>query len=475
MKLLAVASEAYPLIKTGGLADVVGALPAALAAEGIAVTTVLPGYPATLAALDHAEAADLGTWHGGPARLLRGRARGLDVALLDAPHLFARPGAPYTGPDGRDWPDNATRFAAFAAAAALFAREGGFDAVHAHDWQAGLVPAHLRLHGGPPSLFTIHNLAFQGQFPPSVFPLLGLPGVAYATQGLEYYGGVGFLKAGLWYADALTTVSPTYAAEIQTPAQGMGLDGLLRGRAGALAGILNGLDTEAWDPATDPHLVSHFSAGDPAPRAANRAALQGAFGLPPRPDAATFAVIGRLTWQKGVDLVLEALPAILAEGAQLVILGTGDAELEHRCLSAAASLPGTVGTRIAFDEGLGRVLYGGADAVLVPSRFEPCGLTQMCAMRYGALPVAARVGGLSDTVVDASEAALAAGWGNGFLCAPGSPEMLGAAIRRAAALRRDRDAWSGLQRNAMTADWSWARSARRYAELFRALVRSRAA
>jgi starch synthase len=471
VRILAVASEAYPVVKTGGLADVVGALPAALAAEGVEVVTCLPGYPAVMATLEAREAADLGEWYGGPSRLVRGRAQGLELAVFDAPHLFARPGPIYTGPDGRDHGDNGFRFGAFAATAALYAREGGFDAVHAHDWQAGLVPAHLRLRGGPPSLFTIHNLAFQGQFPASFFGALGLPGVAFSTQGLEYYGGVGFLKAGLWYADALSTVSPTYAAEIQTPAQGMGLDGLLRGRQAVLHGILNGLDTAAWDPATDPHLAANFSAEAPAERAPNRAALQDAYGLPERPNAPLFGLIGRLTWQKGVDLVLEAMPALLAEGAQLAILGTGDPELEHRCRAAAGSLPGTVATRIGFDEGLGRLLYAGADFILVPSRFEPCGLTQMCAMRYGALPIAARVGGLADTVVDASEAALAMGWGNGFLCAPGSPEMLGAAVCRAAAAWRNGERRAMLQRNAMAADWSWKRSAARYASLLRGIAR----
>ncbi|WP_043366503.1 glycogen synthase GlgA [Belnapia sp. F-4-1] len=465
MRILAVASECFPLVKTGGLADVVGALPGALAGEGIGVTTLLPGYPAVMAALEEAEAVrDWPELFGGAARLLRGRAAGLDLLVLEAAHLFGRPGNPYLGPDGQDWADNALRFAALGRAAADAAE--GFDAVHAHDWQAGLAVAYLR--GARPVVFTIHNLTFHGRFPAEVFPQLGLPPEAYSIEGVEFYGGVGFLKAGLYHADRITTVSPTYAMEICTPEGGWGLDGLLRHRAAAVSGILNGLDTAEWNPATDRHLAARFSAAEPERRAGNKAALQARFGL--GEGGPLFLFVGRLAWQKGIDLVLDALPALLAEGGQLAILGTGDRGLEARCREAAAASPGRVGAVIGFDEGLARLGYGGADAVLVPSRFEPCGLAQLCALRYGAPPVVTRVGGLADTVIDANEAALAAGAATGVQFAPPSAEALARALRRAAALWRDAPAWAAMRRNALAADVSWARSAVRYADLFKELV-----
>jgi starch synthase len=474
MRVLAVASEAVPLVKTGGLADVVGALPGALAAEGVAVTTLLPGYPAVLRALDGAaEVVRFETLPGGPARLLRGRAGPLDLAVLDAPALFDRPGSPYLGPDRTDWADNGVRFAALGAAASRIATEAaGFDVVHAHDWQAGLTGAYLR-HGNArvPVLFTVHNLAFQGAFPAALFPELGLPDAAFALAGVEFHGGVGFLKAGLWYADAISTVSPTYAAEITTPEGGMGLDGLLAGRAEVLHGILNGLDTAAWDPARDPHLAARFDGGDPTARAVNRAALCRAFGLEAADSAPVFGFVGRFTWQKGVDLILDALPALLDSGGVLALLGSGEAGLEARAVEVARLHGGHVGLATGFDERLARLIYGGADCVLVPSRFEPCGLTQLCALRYGALPIVARTGGLADTVVDANEMALHRGWGTGVVFSPASAGMLAAALRRAAALFADAGTWQRLQANAMRTDVSWARSAARYAALLRALGR----
>lgn len=468
LRVLAVASEAFPWIKTGGLADVVGALPAALAPEGVEVTTLLPGYPAVMAALDAVQRVEpLPDLLGGPARLVHAAPGGQHVVALDAPHFFARAGSPYLAPWGQDWPDNPMRFAALSRAAATLAQTGGYDALHAHDWQAGLAPAYLRFDAPRlPSLFTLHNLAFQGQFPADIFPALGLPWDAFGPAGVEYYGQVGYLKAGLWFADRITTVSPSYAAEIRTPEWGMGLDGLLRGRSRALEGILNGLDTVEWNPATDPLLPAHYDATDPSARAANKVHLQARMGLAPDPDAPLFAFIGRLTWQKGVDLVLEALPAILDNGAQIALLGTGDGALEGRVHGATAANPGRVGSFIGFDEGFARLCYGGADAVILPSRFEPCGLGQLCALRYGALPLVARVGGLADTVVDANEMALAAGAGTGFNFAPVTHPMLQASIERAIRLYRQPEAWARLRANAMATDVSWARSARRYAALF---------
>jgi starch synthase len=477
LRVLSVASECVPLVKTGGLADVVGALPAALAAQDVQVTTLLPGYPQVLAAMGGGRALRrIDDLFGGPARLQRGQVAGLDLIAIDAPHLFGRPGNPYLSPQGVEWPDNGLRFAALGAVAALIATGGlrgqGFDLVHAHDWQAGLVPAYLRFAPGRrvPAVFTVHNLAFQGQFPLSLFPRLGLPAQALSVDGLEYFGQVGFLKAGLWYADRLTTVSPTYAAEIRTPEMGMGLDGLLRGRAGAVSGILNGIDTESWDPAQDPLLPSRFDAAEPAPRAANKAALQRRLGLEEDAEALLFGFVGRLTWQKGVDLILGALGTMLGQGAQLAVLGAGEVGLEHGLRGAALANPGRVGCEIGYDEALARQIYAGADVVLVPSRFEPCGLAQLCALRYGGLPLVAHVGGLSDSVIDANEMALAEGQGTGIHFSPVTREMLEAAVLRICGLWRNQDVFRRLQSNALRTDVSWTRSAARYAALYRETV-----
>lgn len=477
LRVLAVASECYPLVKTGGLADVVGALPGALAAEDVAITTLIPGYPGVLRRLGGAgPVAEFAALFGGPARVLAAQVAGLDLLVLDAPHLFDRAGGPYAGLDGQPFGDNALRFAALSLVAALLGSGGTglapYDVLHAHDWQTGLAGAYLRhIRASPlPVVFTIHNLAFQGQFPAGIFPSLGLPPETWGLGGVEYFGQVGFLKAGLWFANRVTTVSPGYAAEILTPEGGMGMDGLLRGRAGAVSGILNGLDLREWDPATDPHLPARYSAAELSPRAANKAALQARLGLAADPAAPLFGFVGRLAWQKGVDLMLEALPALLGGGAQLAILGAGEPGLVERCMGATGANPGRIGSFIGYDEGLARLFYAGADAILVPSRFEPCGLAQLCALRYGALPVVARVGGLADTVVDANEAALAAGAGNGVQFSPVTVDALMAAIRRTLGLYADRALWARLQANALAADVSWRRSAGQYAQLFRGLV-----
>ena len=475
--VLSVASEVFPLVKTGGLADVAGALPLALAAEGIAVRSLLPGYPAVLEALRGAESVHAWTaLQGGPARLLAARAAGLDLFVLDAPHLYSRPGNPYVGADGKEWPDNALRFAALAATAADIGRgmlpAFAPDIVHAHDWQAGLAPAYLH-YGGPPrprTVMTAHNLAFQGQFPAALLATLGLPGHALSMEGVEYYGTIGYLKAGLALADRITTVSPRYAMEIRTPEFGMGLDGLLRLRAGVLSGILNGIDTQYWNPATDPYLASPFDAKRIASRAANKAALQDRMGLERNPDALLFGVVSRLTWQKGMDVLLEAIPDLVGLGAQLALVGSGDAALETGILAAAAAHPGRVGAMIGFDEALAHLVQGGADALLVPSRFEPCGLTQLCALRYGTIPVVARVGGLADTVIDANEMALVASAGNGLQFAPVTREALALTLERALALWRDRATWRRLQQHAMSAEVGWGRPARQYAALYRDLA-----
>lgn len=478
LRLLSVASELYPLVKTGGLADVAGALPAALAMEGVDTVTLLPGYPAVMAAL--ADARPLHRYDalmGGPVTLARGTAAGLDLIVVDAPHLFDRPGNPYLGPDGLDWPDNALRYAAFGRAAADLAggRVDGFaaDVVQLHDWQAGLAAAFL--HYDPPDrmpgiVATIHNLAFQGIFPAYLLGTLGLPAAAFALDGIEYHGQISFLKAALIFADQISTVSPTYATEIMGEESGMGLHGLLAGRADRLSGILNGIDTAIWDPATDAALTTRYTAASLADRAANKAALQLELGLAPDPRAFVIGSVGRLTEQKGMDLVIQLLPELVAEGAQLALLGSGDRAMEAALRTLAGAHPGRIGAHIGYDEGLAHRIMGGCDAFLMPSRFEPCGLTQMYALQYGAVPIVARVGGLADTVIDASPFALAQGAATGFHAAPGSLASLRAALSRAMAMHRDApDAWARLQRNGMATDCSWREPARDYAALFRSV------
>jgi starch synthase len=477
IKVLAVTSEIYPLIKTGGLADVAGALPAALKPEGVEVRTVVPGYPAVMAALSEGETVmTIGDSFGGAARLVAGKAKGLDIIALDAQHLFARPGNPYLGPDGKDWPDNWRRFAALSRAAADVAL-GALDSyrpdiVHAHDWQAGLTFAYTHFAPSRPgSVLTIHNLAFQGQFSPTLFPALGLPAEAFGADGIEYYGAIGYLKAGLYYADRITTVSPGYAAEIRTPEEGMGMDGLLRARSGVMTGILNGIDEDAWNPKTDPHLAANYTKKTAAgARALNKAAIQARLGLDPDPDAPLFGLVSRLTWQKGIDLLLANIPTIVGQGAQLAMLGSGDPGMEHGFSVAQGIHPGRIGSWIGYDEGLAHQVLAGSDAILVPSRFEPCGLTQLYGLRYGTLPVVARVGGLSDTVVDANPAALSRGVANGVQFAPVTYEMMKVAIERTAALYRQPELWKKLQTNGMAQDVSWTDPARRYAALFRELL-----
>jgi starch synthase len=476
LNVLAVVSEIFPLVKTGGLADVAGALPGALAAEAVRVRSLVPGYRPVLDALEGGVAvAALDELFGGPARVIAAQAAGLELFVIEAPHLYARDGDPYRDQDGRDWPDNAFRFAALARVASLLAAGliGGYrpDVIHAHDWQAGLAPAYLHYAGAiePPTVMTIHNIAFQGRFAAALLAPLGLPSDAFSVQGVEYYGDIGYLKAGLQFADRITTVSPTYAAEIRMPSGGMGLDGLLRARGDVLSGILNGVDTTVWDPTHDQHLPARFDLDRLAERAKNKAALQARFGLRAGPQP-LFGVISRLSAQKGIDLLLTVLPVLLGHGGQLVVLGSGEASLEAELRAIAGAHPDAVGAQIGYDEGLAHLIQGGCDVLLMASHFEPCGLTQLCAMRYGALPIVSHVGGLCDTVIDANEMALADGIGTGFHFSPVASEMLAVAILRALALWRDPELWRRLQRNAMRTDVSWRRPAARYAALYRELT-----
>lgn len=479
MKVLAVAPEIFPLVKTGGLADVTGALPGALAPFGVETRSLVPGYPAVMAAIGRTKPLHrYDALFGGKAAILPVEIAGLDLLVLDAPHLFDRQGGPYGDATGTDWPDNWRRFAAFSRVAGDIA--GGIlpgwqpDLVHAHDWQAAMAPAYMRYGSAPavPSVMTVHNLAFQGQFGADIFAALGLPPEAMALDGVEYYGGVGFLKAGLQSAWAITTVSPGYAQEIRTPEFGMGLDGLINARAADLVGIVNGIDTAVWDPQTDTHLAATYSAKTLRARAANRRAVEERFHLD-RDHAPLFCVVSRLTWQKGMDILVSVIDPIVAAGARLAVLGSGDRALEGALLAAASHHRGRIGVVVGYDEGLSHLMQGGCDAILVPSRFEPCGLTQLYALRYGCIPVVARTGGLADTVVDANEAALSAGAATGFLFAPGNADALVHAVQRTIAAHADPALWSTMQRQGMKSDVSWARSAARYARLYDQLIARR--
>jgi starch synthase len=471
---LAVTSEIYPFVKTGGLADVTGALPLALRRHGVTTVTLVPGYPAIMAAIARSNRVlGLDELFGGSAQVLHARSAGLDLLVLDAPHLFNRPGNPYSAPDGGDWPDNAFRFGAlsFVAARIALGDIAGFapDVVHGHDWQAGLAMAYLAYQGErrPATVLTVHNLAYQGQFPSDLLGRLRLPSQAFAIDGVESYGMIGFLKAGLQFADRVTTVSPTYAQEIQASANGCGLDGLLRLRSSVLSGIRNGIDTDVWNPETDARIAAKFGRSTVSGRAPNKAALQRRFGLAPDVGALLYAVISRMAWQKGLDLLADAVPALVARGAQLAVLGTGDPELERRLTALAQAHRGQVGCIVGYDEDLAHLIQAGADSILVPSRFEPCGLTQLCALRYGAVPIVAKVGGLADTVVDLTAGSEKA---TGLQFSPVTREALEAALHRAADLWSDPAAWQTLQSNGMKADVSWAEPANAFFKLYTQLL-----
>ncbi len=482
MRVLHVSAELYPWVKAGGLGDVAAALPAALAALGVDARLLVPGFAGFLDAFPEiADAARLATPFAAE-RVRLGLARlpgsGRLAYLVDHPPFYDRPGNPYTRPDGSDWPDNHRRFGLFGWVAAALARGADHrwrpDLVHCHDWHAGLAPAYLAAappaDGPVPTIFTIHNIAYPGVFPLEVFAELALPPGFFSIDGVEFFGDLSFLKAGLFYADRLTTVSPTYAREIQTPAFGGGLDGLLRSRARELTGILNGVDPQIWDPRHDANLPRAYGAEDAAAgKRAAKSALQRRLGLDEMEHAPLFGAVSRLTPQKGLDLLLAILPQLAAGGGQLALLGSGDLDLERGFAAAAQAHSGRVGVEIGYDEALSHLIIAGADCVLVPSRFEPCGLTQLYALRYGTVPLVRRVGGLADTVVDATAASLADGTATGFAFDEESPQALLSTIARAAALFREPAAWQRIVRRAMTRDFSWEAAARRYLALYREL------
>ena len=474
MQVLSVASEVYPLIKTGGLADVAGALPEALGKHGETMWTLVPGYPAVKAALENAVVVhSFSKLMGAPATLLSGMAKGLYVFVLDAPHLFDRKGNPYLGTDGKDWPDNAQRFAALSQVAAQLAKGelGNYkaDVLHLHDWQAALAAVYVRFNGGPKTVMTVHNIAFQGQFPAAYFNILDLPPQAFAIDAVEFYGNVSFLKGGLACASAITTVSPTYANEICTADYGMGLQGLLLARKNILTGIVNGIDMSVWNPELDQSIAAHYSSKDLSKRVANKRAIEERFNLE-SDDGIIHGVVSRLTWQKGLDIFASMLDWLVGTGARLALVGTGEAAIESAVMAAAARHPGRIGVVTAYDEALSHLVQAGCDTMLVPSRFEPCGLTQLYGLRYGCVPVVARTGGLADTIIDANDAAISVGVATGIQFSPVDESSLQNALTRAAQLYENKATWKNMQLRGMGTDVSWDRSAATYAALYKGLV-----
>lgn len=483
MRVLFASSEIFPLAKTGGLADVSAGLPAALADHGVDIQLITPAYP------------------GVRDRILYGKGKvrhiddllgyndvslipavmpdtGLPVWLVDSPSLFEREGGLYADSQGREWSDNAVRYAVLCHAAALVAMgavgdDWRADVVHANDWHLGLLPALLADRSGPrpKSLLTIHNLAFQGLFPAETFPRLGLPSEFFSPDGVEFYGQVSFLKAGIRYADRLTTVSPRYAQEILTPEFGCGFDGLLRARAKDLVGILNGIDHNNWSPQDTRTLQTPYSAEDLSGKRSCKWALQEELGLTADPSSPLFVFMSRITEQKMADVLPAVAPHIMRGGGQIAVFGKGDRTIETSLRALAAAYPGKVSVRIGYEDKWAKRTLAGADVTLAPARFEPCGLTQMYGMRYGAPPIVRRVGGLADTVTDNNghSGSNAEGTSTGFIFDEATVTDFAQAIEQAVRTYRDQNAWRQMQTRAMTRDFSWRRSADRYFELYREL------
>jgi starch synthase len=482
LRVLFVTPEIAPWVKAGGLGDVAQALPAALARAGVDVRVLVPAYPALKSAFPHARSCDAFTAPAGAladAQLRLADGMRVPLYLLTCDAYFDRPGGPYQSPAQADWVDNHLRFGLLSRAASLAAVRGfgGWrpDIIHCNDWQSGLAPAYLtcETESHAASVMTVHNLAYQGLFEREVLDALGLPPALHAAQALMLWNRISFLKAGLLTADALTTVSPTYAREIQGPELGFGLEDLLRERSDLLSGILNGIDTQTWDPAQDPFLAERYDADHLARKPVNARSLRAELGLDARDSTPLVGMVARLVEQKGADLVIDVAPELVAEGAQLAVLGAGEARFEQALRRLASEHPGAIAVRIGFDEGLAHRIEAGADLFLMPSRFEPCGLNQLYSMRYGTPPVVRRTGGLADSVRDPDEAP--SGEATGFVFDAPQAGALLAALRRALAAFGDPSRWRKLQLNGMHADFGWERSARAYIDVYQRSLAARAA
>jgi starch synthase len=480
MRVLFVTSEAFPLAKSGGLADVSSALPIALKRQGVDIRILMPGYPGALARLKNPRVeARLAPLLGiEDASLISGRLPNSQVPvwLIDAPSLFDRQGGLYQDEDGRDWADNALRFGFLAHVAAMIAngylRHWTPDIVHANDWHAGLIPLLLAMQGSarPATLLTVHNLAFQGNFPREALSVLGIPDRYFHADGIEFYGQMSFLKAAIRFSDRVTTVSPNYAREVLTPEFGCGMDGMLRDRGESFSGILNGIDSDCWNPATDPYLAKNYDLRDISGKRVCKAALQDELELKVDRDRPLIGFVSRLAHQKMADVMLESVPSLVEAGAQFVLLGEGDPALEAAFQQLGERYRGSVAVRTTYDEALAHRLHAGANILLAPARFEPCGLTQLYALRYGTLPVVRKTGGLADTVTDVTAATFSHGTATGFVFEDSTSSALVGAIDHALALYHQPLIWRRLQLQAMSQDFSWHASAAKYIGLYRQML-----
>ncbi|MDT8364800.1 MAG: glycogen synthase GlgA [Nitrosomonas sp.] len=480
LRALFITSEIFPLCKTGGLGDVSAALPAALRGLNIDIRILLPGYPSVLSGLKYKR--KLAEFNLSPhfpvATLIASRLKVhandyVPIYVIDCPALYQREGGPYSDAAGQNWPDNAQRFGLLSKIGALLASDASPltwvpEIVHCNDWQSGLTPAYLHFYNGKKaaSMMTLHNLAFQGCFPLGEAHKLELPPESVDIHGLEYYGNVSFIKAGIFYADYITTVSPSYAEEIQHETLGFGLQGLLAERRDHLSGILNGIDATVWNPQTDPHLYKNYSIRTLTNKSANKLALQQSLGLEANISIPLFAAISRISHQKGYDLLLQIAPMLVKLSAQLVVLGSGSVAMENQLTALQHAFPKNIVVKIGYDESLSHQIEAGADCFLMPSRFEPCGLNQMYSQHYGTLPLVHATGGLQDTVVDVTTKTIANETASGFVFDTATPESFLAAIERALSAYGNHKLWRSLQRNAMRKDFGWKTSALAYRSIY---------
>jgi starch synthase len=481
LSILFASSEMAPWVKTGGLGDVSAALPAALHRAKHDIRVLIPAYPALIKAFPKASLlVELPALASAlpPARLLGAESAGLPLILLDCPELFDRPGNPYLDARGQDWADNGIRFGLLSRVAALLGQPMsplGWqpDVVHVNDWQSALAPAFLHYTRGAASVVTVHNVSFPGCFERDLLAGLGLPPQAWRFDMVEYHDQLSFLKAGLQLATLISTVSPTYAREIQDEEFGYGLASLLRHRAGQLRGIVNGVDNTLWNPATDPALATPYAANRLAAKRDNKRALQKEMGLNVTLERPLFGIISRLTRQKGLDLVLTLGEGITHLPAQVAILGSGDKTMEAGFRELAGRFAGQIAVKLGFDEDLAHRIEAGADCFLMPSRFEPCGLNQLYSLRYGTPPIVRATGGLADTVVDVSESSLADKTANGFVFDEATPHALWLAMERATHCWNNRKLWQRIQQNGMRRDFSWEHVAYDYVALYRDAIAAR--
>lgn len=475
-KILFVTSEAHPLIKTGGLADVSGSLPKALLDLEQDIRIIMPRYGSIKTEADVHFVSSIRIFNQ-EVNILDTRIPGTDVVvwLIDFPEYFGQPGNPYLNESGQPWDNIAERFSLFCRIAVEVAMDRAHlnwraDLVHCNDWQSGLIPALLKLeHERPKTVFTIHNLAYQGLFSNTIFQTLRLPDELWSPEAVEFHGMMSFIKGGLACSDRVTTVSPTYATEIQTAEFGYGLEGLLSHRKETLSGIINGIDLDVWNPQTDHNIAQYYTIGTLAKKLENKTALQKACGLPINENITVIGLISRLVEQKGIDLVLECLPKMADMEMQFVLLGSGDKTFEHALLTLSEQHPEKFAIRLGYDEQFAHLIEAGSDVFLMPSRFEPCGLNQMYSQRYGTLPIVRKTGGLADTVIDALPRTVKNKTASGFVFNEASPGALLETIKRALLVYNDTKTWRDMQKTAMTMDFSWENSARQYLALYESI------